>query len=231
MKEKTIKYPGKTIDVYFTVDRCTHVAECVRGAPEVFDPARHPWIMADAAEPDTVAEVVLRCPTGALHFKRKDGKPEETVPNKNRAIICRDGPIYIQADFEIQNFDETFILKDTRIALCRCGKSEIMPLCDDSHSRTSFSDRTPLLKRKIQNNLNREKLIITLKKDGPFDLQGPVEITNPEGELFFKGNRILLCRCGRSQNMPFCDGSHVKTGFKIKKTIQLIHKKNDKTTY
>ncbi len=224
MKEKTIKYPGKVIDVYFTIDRCTHVAECVRGAPDVFDPARRPWIMADAAEPDKVAEVSLRCPTGALHFKRKDGKPDETVSEKNRAIICQDGPLYLWGDLEIRNFDNTFILKDTRIALCRCGKSEIMPLCDDSHSSTGFRDRTPLLKGKIQNNLNRGKLIITLKKDGPLDLQGPVEITNPEGELCFKGNRTLLCRCGRSQNMPFCDGSHAKTGFKTKKIVQLIHK-------
>ncbi len=223
MKEKTIKYKGKNIDIYFTVDRCTHIAECIRGAPEVFNSARQPWIITDADEPDKIAEVILRCPTGALHFKRKDGGTEETIPIKNSATICRNGPLYLQGNLEIRNFDDSLILKDTRIALCRCGASQIMPLCDKSHTFTGFRDKKRFSQGKIQKNIDHGSIIITLMNDGPLHLQGPVEIQNPEGEIFFKGETITLCRCGQSQNMPFCDGSHIKAGFKTKKNIVLYH--------
>ncbi|WP_127903664.1 CDGSH iron-sulfur domain-containing protein [Solirhodobacter olei] len=44
---------------------------------------------------------------------------------------------------------------------------------------------------------------------------GPLGI---EGELLLRGTsmgraRATLCRCGKSQNKPFCDGSHVAAGF------------------
>jgi len=231
MKERIIKYTGKDINVYFTVDRCTHVAECVRGAPEVFDPARRPWIIADAAEPGKVAEVIMRCPTGALHFERKDGGAEEAIPSKNEAIICHNGPLYLHGDLEIHNFNGSLILKDTRLALCRCGASRIMPLCDKSHFQIRFTDQKKFSTGKIQNNLKSGRIMITLMKDGPIYIQGPFEIRNPEGEICYKGNSITLCRCGQSHKMPFCDGSHEKTGFKTKKEIVLVQKEEKFKNY
>ncbi len=109
MKERIIKYKGRYIDIYFTVDRCTHVAECILGSPEVFNASRRPWIVADAAEPDKVAEVIQRCPTGALHFKRKDGGAEEAVPAGNTVRICRHGPLYLKGDLKIKNFDGSHV--------------------------------------------------------------------------------------------------------------------------
>jgi len=31
-----------------------------------------------------------------------------------------------------------------------------------------------------------------------------------DGKPYRIRNRLTLCRCGRSENMPFCDGSHVQ---------------------
>jgi uncharacterized Fe-S cluster protein YjdI len=49
----------------------------LRGQPDVFNLNRRPWILPDPAEADELAEVVRRCPSGALLYKRLDGGPEE----------------------------------------------------------------------------------------------------------------------------------------------------------
>jgi uncharacterized Fe-S cluster protein YjdI/CDGSH-type Zn-finger protein len=226
MKERIMKYNGKAIDVYFTVDRCTHVSECVRGAPEVFDPLRRPWIDADAADPDKVAEVVMRCPTGALHFKRKDNGFEEAIPDKNQIDVCRNGPLWIRGDIEIRNFDDTLILEDTRIALCRCGASTIKPICDKSHMFT-FMDQSEFTQRKIEEKEERGKLIVTLNKNGPYALSGPIEVRELNGPVLFRGRRVILCRCGASKKMPFCDSSHREIDFKTGEKIILYKKTKD----
>lgn len=63
---------GQSIAVTFEAGRCQHAAECVRGLPEVFDIERRPWIQPDNAAADRTAEVVRRCPSGALEYRRVD---------------------------------------------------------------------------------------------------------------------------------------------------------------
>ncbi|GAA2064418.1 hypothetical protein GCM10009757_50090 [Streptomyces cheonanensis] len=53
----------------FEAGRCRHAAACVHGLPEVFDTARRPWIRPDGAEAERLAEVVRRCPSGALQYE------------------------------------------------------------------------------------------------------------------------------------------------------------------
>jgi uncharacterized Fe-S cluster protein YjdI len=59
-------YPADAITVTYDASVCFHAAECVRGLPEVFHPEVRPWITPQAATPERVAEVVGRCPSGAL---------------------------------------------------------------------------------------------------------------------------------------------------------------------
>ena len=56
---------------------------------------------------------------------------------------------------------------------------------------------------------------ITVSNNGPLRLEGEFAICDPEGRQFGLAGRtmISLCRCGQSQNKPFCDGSHGRTGF------------------
>ena len=65
-------YVGTQITVSFDVDVCQHAAECVRGLPAVFDVNQRPWIQPDHADPDTVREVVARCPSGALRIEPRE---------------------------------------------------------------------------------------------------------------------------------------------------------------
>ena len=58
-----------------------------------------------------------------------------------------------------------------------------------------------------------EKVKITLAKDGPYLVNGDIEIIDNKGNTTNQTN-CALCRCGASKNKPFCDGSHIKAGFK-----------------
>ena len=79
MANKIRRYTSADIDVTYDVKRCIHAAECVRGLPAVFDTKKRPWVQPDKANADTVAEVILRCPSGALHYERKDGGAAESI--------------------------------------------------------------------------------------------------------------------------------------------------------
>jgi len=59
---------------------------------------------------------------------------------------------------------------------------------------------------------------ITVLNDGSIRIEGDFEIVDPQGQPFGLAGRtrISLCRCGGSQNKPFCDGSHAKIGFQDK---------------
>lgn len=56
---------------------------------------------------------------------------------------------------------------------------------------------------------------ITVRTDGSVRVEGDFEIVDPAGQAFGLGGRtvVSLCRCGQSQDKPFCDGSHARTGF------------------
>ena len=43
---------------------------------------------------------------------------------------------------------------------------------------------------------------------GPILVRGGIPIESADGTVYEKRNRVTLCRCGRSKNKPFCDGSH-----------------------
>ncbi|HYM36099.1 MAG TPA: CDGSH iron-sulfur domain-containing protein [Steroidobacteraceae bacterium] len=48
---------------------------------------------------------------------------------------------------------------------------------------------------------------------GPAWLRGGVQITGADGFEYEVRNRVTLCRCGASQNKPFCDGTHASIKF------------------
>ncbi|MDX6591420.1 MAG: hypothetical protein QOJ13_616 [Gaiellales bacterium] len=56
---------------------------------------------------------------------------------------------------------------------------------------------------------------ITPYPDGPLIVRGPFQITDEHGTPIDAGRRtVALCRCGRSQLRPFCDGSHLTARFR-----------------
>lgn len=145
------EYRGERITVTFDSARCLHAAECVRGAPAVFDTGRRPWITPDGADAELVAEVIRRCPSGALHYTVGPGSalPEgpglplgpalhlgpalpEEEPERPTVISARPGePLWVRGDLVLRTADGTEH-RETRAALCGCGATANAPFCDHS---------------------------------------------------------------------------------------------------
>jgi uncharacterized Fe-S cluster protein YjdI/CDGSH-type Zn-finger protein len=122
-------YEARSITVTFETGRCLHAAECVHGLPEVFDTARRPWIQPDGAAADRVAEVVRRCPSGALRYRLADGGTES--PNRPTHITRNAiGQLTVRGELSVDTAEGT--RAETRAILCACGRSGRQPYCDHS---------------------------------------------------------------------------------------------------
>ncbi len=214
MDTNVYTYEGDDVTVTWDRERCIHAQACVDGLPSVFDPERRPWIDPDQANADAVEAVVPRCPTGALHLTR-DGEDPEPLPSTNRISLSPNGPLLVRADAELVNSDGETLLTDTRMALCRCGRSDNKPLCDGSHDE-GFDDAGDIAVDHLSTPDDAEDegpLRIRATEDGPFVVEGPVTIEAADEADAVSGHRGALCRCGASESRPFCDGSHAEIGF------------------
>ena len=56
---------------------------------------------------------------------------------------------------------------------------------------------------------------IEIRENGPLRVTGPITITDKDGNNYSipEGQWVSMCRCGQSQNKPFCDSAHRDTGF------------------
>ena len=130
-------YRGRDIEVSFDLDICVHIGECLRGQPQVFQLKRRPWVAQDLAGADEVADIVRRCPSGALLYRRLDGGPEEESIGPTTVTPIRDGPLMVSGKIEVRREDgkvETL----PRATLCRCGQSQHKPFCDNQHLAVGF---------------------------------------------------------------------------------------------
>ncbi len=55
---------------------------------------------------------------------------------------------------------------------------------------------------------------ITPIVDGPYRVRGAIQVVGADGRPYEARARQTLCRCGQSNNKPFCDGSHWYAGFR-----------------
>ena len=214
-KERVYSYQGEDIEVHYNLRRCIHAEECVRGLPAVFERDRRPWIEPDQDSADQVARVILRCPTGALYFDRKDDGISEPLPDTNTILVSKNGPLYVRGKVQIKSPDGKTLKQETRLALCRCGASANKPYCDNLHLKIDFQASGEVIDNHSETvDLNPTgTLEVHLATNGPLRLRGNFEIISSDSKSIFRGSKASLCRCGGSNNKPFCDGTHRKIGF------------------
>ncbi|MCC7083374.1 MAG: CDGSH iron-sulfur domain-containing protein [Pirellulales bacterium] len=59
-------------------------------------------------------------------------------------------------------------------------------------------------------------ITIRLRPNGPLVIEGEFRLIDHEGNEFTLPTHkpvVALCRCGQSQNKPFCDGTHKQCDF------------------
>jgi CDGSH-type Zn-finger protein len=76
---------------------------------------------------------------------------------------------------------------------------------------------TILVRRSVAIMADDTKPSIMAEKDGPLYIQNAKRLIllDSDGNPFeITDDEITLCRCGQSRNKPYCDDSHIRTGFK-----------------
>jgi CDGSH-type Zn-finger protein len=57
------------------------------------------------------------------------------------------------------------------------------------------------------------EVTIETRPNGPYIINGSIEMHDTNGNILPTQARTVLCRCGASTKKPFCDGTHSKIGF------------------
>jgi CDGSH-type Zn-finger protein/uncharacterized Fe-S cluster protein YjdI len=98
----------------------------------------------------------------------------------------------------------------------RASGAEVLELahnCPSGAIRCEAADGTEIERAPVVNTLR-------VRENGPLAIHAQLEI---DGQP--QGMRATLCRCGHSQNKPWCDGSHSAAGFTATGEPQVVESK------
>jgi CDGSH-type Zn-finger protein/uncharacterized Fe-S cluster protein YjdI len=204
---------GDKLTLHYEGVKCIHSRHCVTEAPTVFlANVKGPWIHPNTMDAERLVEVAHECPSGAIRYVRKDGRPGEQPPPVNLLRVREAGPYAVRGEMQIDGHDAGY-----RATLCRCGASKHKPFCDGSHHDVGFAasgEPATDPERSAMLEVRDGPLAITPMTDGPLQIRGNLEVVSGTGRLVVRVQSAKLCRCGGSANKPFCDGTHQKNGFK-----------------
>jgi CDGSH-type Zn-finger protein/uncharacterized Fe-S cluster protein YjdI len=202
---------GEKVFLQFEGKRCIHARHCVTGAPGVFlANVQGDWIYPDAIDIERLVEIAHACPSGAIRYRRKDGREDEQAPKVNLISVREAGPYAVRGDLSIEG-----IAIGMRATFCRCGASKNKPFFDGSHQSASFlASGEPPSTETAMLPVRDGPLEIRPEVDGPLQVRGNLEIVSGTGRVVARVETARLCRCGGSESKPFCDGSHARIGFR-----------------
>ncbi|MDH5649276.1 MAG: CDGSH iron-sulfur domain-containing protein [Gammaproteobacteria bacterium] len=135
----------------------------------------------------------------------------------NTIMVRPAGPLICGSEKVVVVQDEqgNVIERAQELALCRCGRSKNKPFCDGSHKQSGFDGEQEFRDERAENiSGHTGELVITVKPNAMLMFTGPVTLFSRSGNSTSTRLRGALCRCGGSQNKPFCDGSHKGCGFR-----------------
>lgn len=97
---------------------------------------------------------------------------------------------------------------------------KIVDLCPTDALTYKYNNAAPKNEKKQEAVKEDEKIKeqqtttqIKVMRDGPLVVRGEFTTTGADGTLLKKMKIASFCRCGQSLKMPYCDGTHRKTGW------------------
>src|SRR6185503_5580483 len=172
---------GRDLTLLYEGRKCIHSRFCVTWGPKVFIAnVKGPWINPANMPTEALAEIAHVCVSGAIRYKRKDGKPDEAPPPVNLISVREGGPYAFRADIRLDGAPAA----SYRYTLCRCGASKNKPFCDGSHHEINFaaSGEPPTGKADML-PVRNGPLAIDPLTDGPLQVRGNMEIISGTGRV------------------------------------------------
>lgn len=65
-----------------------------------------------------------------------------------------------------------------------------------------------MAEEKSRDKMAGKPVEIRIMKNGPYVVEGDFRVTGSDGSEMKPMRMTSFCRCGASENMPYCDGSH-----------------------
>jgi CDGSH-type Zn-finger protein len=123
---------------------CEHAGFCTNRVTTVWKMVKS-GATADSITRAQVLSMVEHCPSGALTVRLDGDDPQvtgrELEPDLAVGVgVVDDGPLFVTGGVEITRADGEPLERRNRVTLCRCGGSQIKPLCDGTHREIGFRD-------------------------------------------------------------------------------------------
>lgn len=126
--------------------------------------------------------------------------------------VLDDRPLMAEGLDKLDNSTGEELELRKKVALCRCGESKNKPYCDGSHKRVGFASRVEKdAPRGSEKKSGTKEVKVT--ENGPYEVHGCVGLEVKDIIGLSQDEPYYLCRCGASNNKPFCDGSHKAVNF------------------
>jgi CDGSH-type Zn-finger protein len=172
------------------------LCRCGKSANKPFCDGTHARIKFDGTETAEKTVYAKRSETVSGPGMDLDDLPELCA----RARFCHDqkGDIWNNA----QDSDDPRLKKEAVRQACLCPSGRLV-----AHEKNG-----PVIEPKLEQGIG---LIEDPQKrvSGPVWVKGGIEIEGADGQKYETRNRATLCRCGKSQNKPFCNGCHIDEKF------------------
>ena len=124
--------------------------------------------------------------------------------------LRENGPLAFEAPLLVRGAAEP----TPRAPHCRCGASSRKPYCDGSHAAAGFvATGEPAAKDTAPLEVRGGSVEVLPQPNGPLKVVGNLEVVSGTGRTLNRVTQTFLCRCGQSQNKPYCAGSHKAAGF------------------